>query len=267
MQLKANTYEQYLDLIASPDTSALMKEETRLIIERFNVSQKITSRFAPVTYILDYATRKYLFIEESCFNLLGYTAQYFLETGHKEYVSKWHPADFEVINNTIFPDNLSFLKTLLAEKYADYIFSYNHRILNSKDEYITVMQRSSYIPGHTTGIPAGVIGVVVDISHFKNDLNIVHTIEESIKYNDAFVNKIVFKKVHPVYETVVPPLMSKRELEVLIYMSEGLSSKQIAERLQLSIHTVNNHRKNMLHKTNCTSSAELLSHSVKHGLL
>ena len=49
-----------------------------------------------------------------------------------------------------------------------------------------------------------------------------------------------------------------REKEVLNYISLGFSSKQIAERLYISINTVANHRRNMLHKKGASNSAELV---------
>jgi DNA-binding CsgD family transcriptional regulator len=266
MQFKATTYEQYLELAAS-SAAVHMKKESKLLIEKFHLPSPIQSRFAPVTYLLDYSTSKYLFIEKTCFNLLGYTAAHLLETGHKEYISKWHPVEYEILNRNIFTTNYNFLKTLPLEKYADHIFSYSHRFLNPDGEYINLIQRYSYIPGNNIGNPAGAIGVIFDVSHFKSDYNIIHTIEECTRQNNKLVNKLVYKKVHPIYDISPHQVMSKRELEVLKYMADGLSSKQIATRLRISINTINNHRKNMLHKMNCKSSTELLSHAMKHGLL
>ena len=267
MQLKASTYEQYLQLAASPYSPLQLKDEVKLISERFKAPGSIASRFAPVTYLLDYASGKYLFIEETCFNLLGYTAKYLLEAGHNEYIRKWHPEEFELLNNEIFADNYRFLKTLPPEEYSDFVFSYNCRMLNPNEEYVKILQRYSYIPGSSIGNPSGAIGIILDISHFKNDHSIVHTIEETIKHNGELMNKLVYKKVHPVYDINTTQLISKREIPVLKYMAEGLSSKQIAEKLYLSINTVNNHRKSMLRKLNCKSSAELLAYAIKHGLL
>jgi DNA-binding CsgD family transcriptional regulator len=56
-------------------------------------------------------------------------------------------------------------------------------------------------------------------------------------------------------------------MEILKYMATGQSSKQIADTLSISINTINNHRKSMLSKTNCNSSAELINYAVRHGLL
>jgi DNA-binding CsgD family transcriptional regulator len=250
------------------DSSGMkMQEESTALIERFRGSQNVPSRFAPVTFLLDYATRKYIYMDEGCFNLTGYTPYYYYESGLDEYLKSWHPADYNIINKRVFPDNLKFLKALPKEKYCVIIFSYNYRALNAKGEYVTILQRFSYIPSTKVGIPAGVVGVAFNITHFKNDLSIIHTIEETIRYDTGIVNELLFKKVHPILEIPELHVITRRELDILKYMAVGLSSKQIADNLNISINTINNHRKNMLSKTRCRSSAELMNYAVKHGLL
>ena len=58
-----------------------------------------------------------------------------------------------------------------------------------------------------------------------------------------------------------------KEFEVLRWMADGLSSKQIADKMRLSIHTINNHRKNMLAKTNATNAIDLINHAYRQRLL
>jgi DNA-binding CsgD family transcriptional regulator len=53
--------------------------------------------------------------------------------------------------------------------------------------------------------------------------------------------------------------LTLREKEILTCIAQGLSSKQIAGKLAISLNTVNNHRKNMLAKRGARSSAELVS--------
>ena len=257
------TYEQYLDLIADP-SGIKIRQDPNLVIERFSASQNISARFAPVTFLLDFATRKYIHVQESCFNLFGYSKNWFMESGLTEFLKTWHPADFEIINEKIFSDNMEFLKTIPPERFADYIFSYNYRVLNPNGEFVNTLQRFSYIPNNSSRLPAGMVGVAFDITHFKNDTTIVHTIEESKWHNNQLVNKLVFKKIHAVNEV---PLITNREKEILMYLATGLSSKQIADKLKISINTISNHRKNMLSKTNCKSSAELINYAAKHGLM
>jgi DNA-binding NarL/FixJ family response regulator len=50
---------------------------------------------------------------------------------------------------------------------------------------------------------------------------------------------------------------SKRENEIVDLIFKGYTSKNIAERLFLSKHTIDFHRKNILHKTGCKNFAEL----------
>ncbi|HET6767746.1 MAG TPA: LuxR C-terminal-related transcriptional regulator [Chitinophagaceae bacterium] len=263
---KSYSYQQYLDLIAD-SSGKKMQEESSLIIDRFSVSQDIPSRFAPVTFLVDFATKKYIYVDEACFNLFGYTAGWMMEYGLGEYLKTWHPADYDIINEKVFIDNIDFLKTLPKEKYADIVFSYNYRVLNPKGEYVTLLQRFSYIPGETPGFPLGMVGVAFNITHFKNDLSIVHTIEESRQLDNGIIDEILFKKIHPIPESGDLQPISRREIEILKHMAAGFSSKQIADNLNISINTINNHRKSMLSKTRCNSSAELMNYAVKHGLL
>lgn len=53
-------------------------------------------------------------------------------------------------------------------------------------------------------------------------------------------------------------ILSKREKEILKYVLDGNNSKEIAERLYISVNTVNTHRRNILKKTGCKSTLELL---------
>jgi len=61
--------------------------------------------------------------------------------------------------------------------------------------------------------------------------------------------------------------LSKREIEMLNYLNQGLSSQEIAEQTFISVHTVNTHRKNMLNKLNAKNSAEALNIARKSGII
>jgi DNA-binding CsgD family transcriptional regulator len=266
MKIRSTTYKGFLDSI-HPASKHQLEENAESIIEHFQPAKQLSSRFAPITFLLDYSTKKYIYVSESCFDMFGYTANYFLEMGLEDYLSRWHEADFSVINKTVFIDSMAFLKTLHPNNYNDYIFSYNYRIRNPIGNYVTILQRFSYIPGSSISAPAGMIGVAFDITHYKTDTSIVHTIEKALTYERKIVNELVFKKVHPVYETGRNQFLSKRETEILRYVAQGMGSKQIADKMSLSINTINNHRRNMLAKIGCKSSSELINYGIKHGLI
>lgn len=60
---------------------------------------------------------------------------------------------------------------------------------------------------------------------------------------------------------------SQRETQVLTLMAQGLKSQEIADVVYLSIHTVHNHRKNMMRKTGLKNTADLVRFGLENGLL
>jgi DNA-binding NarL/FixJ family response regulator len=63
------------------------------------------------------------------------------------------------------------------------------------------------------------------------------------------------------------PELSPRERDVLRFLAEGHSSKEIAECLGLSVRTVENHRARITRRTGLRSIAQLTLHAVRLGLI
>jgi DNA-binding NarL/FixJ family response regulator len=61
--------------------------------------------------------------------------------------------------------------------------------------------------------------------------------------------------------------LSAREREVLALLSDGMSNKDIAERLSVSGHTVRNHVQRILMKLHAASRLEAVAIAVRHGLI
>ena len=61
--------------------------------------------------------------------------------------------------------------------------------------------------------------------------------------------------------------LSRREVEILRYIKNGFSSKEIAKTLELSSHTVDTHRRNMLKKMKARNSVEMVLFGVRSGII
>ena len=61
--------------------------------------------------------------------------------------------------------------------------------------------------------------------------------------------------------------LTKRELTILRGIAKGESSKEIAEQLHISRHTVDTHRRTILEKTSCKNAVELVAYASKHNLI
>ena len=62
-------------------------------------------------------------------------------------------------------------------------------------------------------------------------------------------------------------LLTQREKEILSYVAMGYSNKDIAERLIISVKTVENHKAKIMEKLQFTSRPELVKYAMKKGLI
>jgi hypothetical protein len=62
-------------------------------------------------------------------------------------------------------------------------------------------------------------------------------------------------------------VFSEREFEIIRLIEAGFDSEKIAEKLFLSVHTVNTHRRNMLEKSGKTSMSDLIYYLKERGVL
>ncbi|HWY35297.1 MAG TPA: response regulator transcription factor [Nitrosopumilaceae archaeon] len=61
--------------------------------------------------------------------------------------------------------------------------------------------------------------------------------------------------------------VTEREIDIVKLIAEGYSNKQIADKLCLSTHTVNTHRKNIMSKLGVNNTAGIVLYAVKNHLL
>lgn len=61
--------------------------------------------------------------------------------------------------------------------------------------------------------------------------------------------------------------LTPREIEIIKYISEGMTNHEIADRLFLSIATVDTHRKNILAKLHLRNTASLIKYAFANNLL
>ncbi|MFN3917853.1 MAG: response regulator transcription factor [Flavobacteriales bacterium] len=59
--------------------------------------------------------------------------------------------------------------------------------------------------------------------------------------------------------------LSPREKEIILLMCEEYTSKQIASKLNISVRTIDTHRKNILWKTDCLNLAGLVKYAIRNG--
>lgn len=98
-----------------------------------------------------------------------------------------------------------------------------------------------------------------------------NSIFETMKGNRFFCGKVLNvidnKKIDTNVVTCAPLSISERELEIIALIAEGLTNKEVADKLYLSSHTVNTHRKNIMSKLGVNNTAGIVIYAVKEGLI
>ena len=79
--------------------------------------------------------------------------------------------------------------------------------------------------------------------------------------NDALLSSFEQPESNDLYE------LTDREREVLVELSKGLTNKEIAEKLHISVHTAITHRKNIIKKTGIKSVAGLTVYAMLNNLI
>ncbi|MDE6692570.1 MAG: LuxR C-terminal-related transcriptional regulator, partial [Muribaculaceae bacterium] len=174
----------------------------------------------------------------------------------------------EYENNTVFVYVRSLLNGTPDKAYNITVFASGHHSIHNKlQELKELIVR--YLPQRNNNL---LNTTLFSIINCEQDL-----------VNHCKVEDEIFVPVVAHYETVVvenaekvPEIvaedsptdeLSAREREIVACVARGLSNKQIAEKLCLSVHTVTTHRRNIAQKLEIHSAAGLAIYAVINGLV
>ncbi|MBC8986354.1 response regulator transcription factor [Pedobacter sp. N36a] len=162
----------------------------------------------------------------------------------------------EAIFNKIHPDDLfekhllelqffNIIKNLPIEERSDYQVKSKIRMENKTGDYTFVEHRMFYVSSMVNGS----LWLALCLYHLSTD-----TSTAAAPY--AFIlNSATGLSIKP-DEQAVNQLLSSREKEILKLIRKGKMSKEVADLLSISIHTVNRHRQNILEKLRVNNSLE-----------
>lgn len=158
---------------------------------------------------------------------------------HPEDLFQRHLLELEFFN---------FLKIVKPEERLDYETKCRIRAFNSENEYQYILHRSLYLKNSSEG------GLWLAVCLYN------YSFEKLGTLNGGIDGKIVNVKTGEYFyvDTYVNciNLLTSREKEILLLISEGVISKEMAFKLNISINTVNRHRQNILKKLNVTNAIE-----------
>lgn len=118
-------------------------------------------------------------------------------------------------------------------------------------------------------LKAGVSGYLLKNCAFDELVTAIVAVMENDSYLSPRIADTVMKDYSHLLnkeEASIAEILTNREREVLQLIAEGLSTRQIAESLHVSIKTVETHRQQIMKKLNAKSVAELTKIALREGL-
>lgn len=169
---------------------------------------------------------------------------------------QFHPEDRKLWDEIVFPDILSFIRPIPAEEIPDYRISFNHRFIQKNESISEFLLEGTFTISALSMLPVLNLNVFTEIGDIKTDATINLTI---YRYSALYGYQKVLSKVYAKHRD---SFLTNRELEIIKLCHEGHSSKMIADKLNLSIHTIKNHKRNCMEKTMTHNISELIHYCL-----
>jgi DNA-binding NarL/FixJ family response regulator len=106
-----------------------------------------------------------------------------------------------------------------------------------------------------------------------SDIDEVYSAVESVMAGDSYFSTALLGSLTSHMSPLITPqpsdedALSDREMEILVEVCRGLSNQEIADKLFISKRTVDKHRANILEKTGCKNTANLVVYAIKNRLV
>lgn len=162
----------------------------------------------------------------------------------------------------------SFLNRDTVLTYKN-IFSY--RMTDAGGKVRTMLYQAMPLSVLKNGTPEHVLCIQTDVSHLKvtstSAVSFINMDGGKCYYNVNISKGIFDPRSCEGGEKDLSELFSEREKEIVIKLSRGLNAEQIARELNLSHHTIKTHRRNILQKSGCANTTELVAKCLTTGII
>lgn len=238
--------------LSANDIDYAVWEQDKAILHQMSGISKSCS------FVVDVYKCRYAFASPNFADIWGYDSRKIdtLERQGDYLESRFHPDDFAQLKK-LQVELGKFIYSLPIEERNDYCNIYSFRMLNAKKQYVRVISRQQVLEQSRNGKAWLILGNM-EISPNQKESDQLECTVLNLKNGNMF---------SPASLSVPQTNLTQRELEVLQLIRRGLLSKEIANELSISIHTVHIHRQNLLHKLGVQNSIEAINAGLELGLL
>ena len=205
-----------------------------------------------VIFLYNCYTNRFVYMSDKLKVLSGLEPSSFTaENGVEFSFSRVHPAHLEAglqFNRL----GISYIAENNTIDSRSILVSINFLYKNGQDEYIQVLQQGSVLEVDENGRPALIINFIHNVGHIKK--------ADSIGCVISAPGKVGVYNYDPEAKVLEPPVtFTDHERKIISMLAQGLDTKTISQKLFISPHTVDTHRRNLIKKLNCIDTTGVVA--------
>jgi DNA-binding CsgD family transcriptional regulator len=234
-----------------------VRETTNHQISFNELTNSIVSTGPFSFYIIDFYDMSISHISDSLYEMHDFNRE---NTSFNDILGAIHPDDISFVIKAEDFLTKFFLEKVGREKLMRYKISYSHRARLKNNEYALFNHQALMLTLDENG-------------GYGKSLNI-HTRIDHLSKVPNYKISLIGLHGEPSYMNLSldgdsdnQASFSKREIDIIKNIAEGLGSAEIAEKLFIAESTVKKHRKNILEKSDCKNTAQLIKSCVLQGLI
>ncbi|MDQ1266556.1 MAG: hypothetical protein QG635_1708 [Bacteroidota bacterium] len=247
-------YQEYYRLLDSQNFD-VKEEDYSILNEHIPFLERLDVIDSSAIYIIDLYKRKLHYISAKFGAFFGYDMAKINEEG-TDYIDRHvHPDDL----TKLFETGFYFMKIafqLPAQPRLDYKLIVDYRIQNAKGEYVRIIKQQKALELDRRG-NIWLALVMVDIAPEQ---------ELELPLRSRLIN-IRTGELYRMPAKNSLSTLSNREKEILSLISKGMISRQIADKLFISVNTVNTHRQRIIEKLNVANTFEAIKYAGELGFI
>lgn len=201
--------------------------------------------------ITNTALQKFEYVSKNFTSCTGLENSDMLADGMNYFWERFHPDDTPLWIKSLQALMEFTMNELNNEQRSKMSYTWNYRIKNAKENYVNIIQNTTPLQFDETNKP--IIGLahytVLDIGHNMDICASAKYLNKKNEYETLFFTNLS--------NQYLLEAVSNRERDVIRLLLVNKSSNEIAEKLFISKHTVDTHRRNILKKFNLNSTGEL----------
>ncbi|MDH5608969.1 MAG: LuxR C-terminal-related transcriptional regulator [Cyclobacteriaceae bacterium] len=211
------------------------------------------------SWILNLSNFSFEYLSDGFTFMTGRSGNDYLNADFECIYALLHPNDQKTLSQCFLQDVIKIREGHLREDIYKFTIQMSCRIIGADGKYYWAQHEIQYLEIDRNNQPQLIAGRTTPLTMPPQK----PCLSTRIIHRTSNGQTDLFYKIYPNNECV----LSEREIEILTLIVGGNSNKNIAEKLFLSPHTINNHRQNIMKKMSVENSNEMIRNAVELGLV